>query len=337
MARRSLAPAARLPRSWPRSATSRAPRRRCHLSQPAFSALIRALEEALGVRLFDRSTRHVAADAPKAPASRAGAARSCAEFDSAIADLHDHAARRRGRVSLALLPSLAAGWLPAVLARFRRAIRASRSTSPTCCRSLHRAGDDGAGRLRARRRARRARPSCSAEVFCSRRLPPGLPRRPSAGDRRARSTLRDLAAWPVHPPVAHQQRAPVPRRGVPSAGDGHGDGGRSAGDGDGHGRAGLGISVVPALTLFHFRPEIATRPRCLPGAAADLPRAPARPQPLGGGAGAARPGPRSPGQPQAWMTQRVCRARGDRAFGQYTGAVSYMRRAPFSKNEFTNH
>ena len=33
---------------------------RCHLSQPAFSALIKGLEDGVGVRLFDRSTRHVA-------------------------------------------------------------------------------------------------------------------------------------------------------------------------------------------------------------------------------------------------------------------------------------
>ena len=33
---------------------------RCHLTQPAFSALIQSLEDALSVRLFDRSTRRVA-------------------------------------------------------------------------------------------------------------------------------------------------------------------------------------------------------------------------------------------------------------------------------------
>ena len=44
-------------------------------------------------------------------------------------------------------------------------------------------------------------------------------------------------------------------------------------------RAGLGISVVPALTLFHFQqPELVTRPLALAGLErADLPGAPARP------------------------------------------------------------
>ena len=82
-----------------------------HLSQPAFSALIGALESTLGVRLFDRSTRHVAPTVEGADFESA-ARRVLAEFDNAIAGMHDRATRRRGRVSLALLPSLAAGWLP---------------------------------------------------------------------------------------------------------------------------------------------------------------------------------------------------------------------------------
>src|SRR3954468_9783590 len=91
-----------------------------HLSQPAFSALIRALEDTLGQRLFDRSTRHVEVTA-EGREFEASARRVLAEFDGAVAGARDLAARRRGRVSIALLPSLAAGWLPAVLAEFRAA------------------------------------------------------------------------------------------------------------------------------------------------------------------------------------------------------------------------
>jgi DNA-binding transcriptional LysR family regulator len=91
-----------------------------HLSQPAFSALIRSLEESLGQRLFDRSTRHVELTVEGLefePAAR----RILAEIEHALAGARDYAARRRGRVSIALLPSLAAGWLPEVLAEFHAA------------------------------------------------------------------------------------------------------------------------------------------------------------------------------------------------------------------------
>src|SRR5258706_562392 len=91
-----------------------------HLSQPAFSALIRALEDALGQRLFDRSTRHVELTS-EGREFEGSARRVLAEFDGAMAGARDYAARRRGRVSIALLPSLAAGWLPGVLAEFRAA------------------------------------------------------------------------------------------------------------------------------------------------------------------------------------------------------------------------
>ena len=39
----------------------------------------------------------------------------------AVADMGDRVARRKGRVSVAALPSLAAGWLPGIFAEFRRA------------------------------------------------------------------------------------------------------------------------------------------------------------------------------------------------------------------------
>ena len=89
----------------------------CHLSQPAFSALIRALEDGLGLRLFDRSTRHVALTA-EGENFHASALRIRAEVDAALAGMRDAAQLRRGRVAIALLPSLAAGWLPGVLADF---------------------------------------------------------------------------------------------------------------------------------------------------------------------------------------------------------------------------
>ncbi len=95
-------------RSFTRAAVS------CHLSQPAFSALIGQLEEALGIRLFDRSTRHVEATT-EGREFEISARRVLAEFHAALAGVRDQLARRRGRVSIALLPSLAAGWLPQIL------------------------------------------------------------------------------------------------------------------------------------------------------------------------------------------------------------------------------
>lgn len=92
---------------------------RCHLTQPAFSALIRSLEQDAGARLFDRNTRRVDLT-PEGRVLEAWARRLLADIDLALHDLQDHVARRRGRVALAALPSLAAGWLPGVLADYRR-------------------------------------------------------------------------------------------------------------------------------------------------------------------------------------------------------------------------
>ena len=92
----------------------------CHLSQPAFSALIKALEDTLGLRLFDRSTRHVELT-PEGRDFAVSARRVMSEFEDAIVTVRESSDRKRGFVSIALLPSLAASWLPGVMAKFRDA------------------------------------------------------------------------------------------------------------------------------------------------------------------------------------------------------------------------
>ncbi|MEK9953378.1 MAG: LysR family transcriptional regulator, partial [Curvibacter sp.] len=89
-----------------------------HLSQPAFSALIRALEESLDTRLFDRSTRSVELTA-EGRLFETSARQLLGDFGAALGTLRDHLQLRTGRVSLAALPSLAAGWLPAILAEYK--------------------------------------------------------------------------------------------------------------------------------------------------------------------------------------------------------------------------
>jgi DNA-binding transcriptional LysR family regulator len=91
---------------------------RCGLSQPAFSQLIRRVEAAAGTRLFERSTRQVSLT-PEGEVLVVVARRIVAEVDTAFADLQDHAARRKGRVGVAALPSLAAGPLAETLAEYR--------------------------------------------------------------------------------------------------------------------------------------------------------------------------------------------------------------------------
>ncbi len=89
-----------------------------HLSQPAFSVLIQGLEDSLGVRLFDRATRRVELTV-EGQVFEQSAARLLAEFDTTISELSELASLRRGRVTIAALPSLCAQKLPAVIAAFR--------------------------------------------------------------------------------------------------------------------------------------------------------------------------------------------------------------------------
>src|SRR3954471_18504041 len=89
------------------------------ITQSAVSVLIRQLEEGLGTRLFDRTTRSLR---PTAAATEALATveRILRDLDSLGAGLRDLGTLRRGRVSLAITPTLGEILLPPVVQRFSR-------------------------------------------------------------------------------------------------------------------------------------------------------------------------------------------------------------------------
>jgi LysR family carnitine catabolism transcriptional activator len=235
-----------------------------HLSQPAFSALIRSLEDTLGLRLFHRSTRHVEPTA-EGLEFEVSARRVLAEFDGAVLGVRDQVARRRGRVSIALLPSLAAGWLPQVLAGFRTEfpgieLEVSDVLSEPCIQAVR------AGRADFALAATRAdTPELRAELFCSDAFHLVCPaEHPLVTATTVRP--RDVAAWPF----VHLSRTSSVRQYLDAAL--HPLQMRTLMEVDqlatvmGMVRAGLGISIVPSLTLFHFQQaEVVTRPLSWPG------------------------------------------------------------------------
>lgn len=88
------------------------------VSQPALSRTVRALEETVGERLFDRDTRNVALT-PAGLVLRPIAERLVAEFTGGFGELAQFVAGRTGRITVAALPSIAAVLLPRALARFQ--------------------------------------------------------------------------------------------------------------------------------------------------------------------------------------------------------------------------
>ena len=236
----------------------------CHLSQSAFSTMIRTLEQAISIRLFDRDTRKVELT-PEGRLFLDGAARLLDDFRDALANLGEHAARRRGRVAIAALPSLAAGWLPGVLAQFRGRypgieLDVADELSESCVERVRSGRADFA--LAA---VRASAPELRTDPFCSDRFHL-VCRADHPLARRRRPALADLAGEPF----IHLARSSSVRQHIEAAV-------RPAqlnrvmeleqlSTVAGMVRAGMGITVVPALTLFHFQNvELVTRPLNAPG------------------------------------------------------------------------
>ena len=239
----------------------------CHLSQPAFSALIRTLEEALGTRLFDRDTRSVQLT-PEGRLFEGAAQRLLDDMRGVVADLADHVERRKGRVRVAALPSLAAGWLPAVFAEFMAAwpgitlslddalsdacIARVRSGEADFALASSGVGTTAAGDLRSRKLCSdrfhlvcRADHPLAAETRLSVRKIAPYPFIQMARHSSVRQSL-DAALHPLRLNAVFEVEHLATVMGLVEAG--------------------LGISVVPALTLFHFRREsLVTRPLPVPG------------------------------------------------------------------------
>jgi LysR family carnitine catabolism transcriptional activator len=89
----------------------------CHLSQSAFSQKIARIERTAGVALFERSTRQVALT-PEGEVFLVQVERIQQDLRDALSNLRDLANRRVGKVAVAALPSAAAVWMPAVLQRY---------------------------------------------------------------------------------------------------------------------------------------------------------------------------------------------------------------------------
>ncbi len=235
-----------------------------HLSQPAFSALIRSLEEGLEQRLFDRSTRHVDLTA-EGREFEIAARRILSEVDAALTGAKDYAQRQRGRVAVALLPSLAAGWLPPVLASFHAAhpgidLEVADVLSESCIdRVRNGKADFAVAAIRA------DTPELRAELFCSDRFHLVCPADHPLVEAKALRP-RDVAQYPF----IHLSRTSSVRQFLDAAV--HPMQMKTLIEVDqlatvtGMIRAGLGISVVPSLTLFHFRQScLVVRPLTWPG------------------------------------------------------------------------
>jgi len=235
----------------------------CCLSQPAFSALIQGLEQGLGAQLFERSTRHVVP-------TRAGedflphAQRLLADIEQAVQSLQGAAQLRASRVTVALLPSLAAHWLPAVLAEFAQThpqiqVQVRDALNTPCLESVQQGQADWALCTALARHSDLHAAAVAEESFYL-----VLPRTHPLAQQRAPIDAQALRSLPFVQLAAHTSvRASVELWqaqvfGTPTL--------RTCMEVEqlatvmGMVRAGLGVSLVPALSLAYFQdPGIAIR------------------------------------------------------------------------------
>jgi len=92
---------------------------RCHISQPALSALIKGIEETTGTRLFNRNTRNVELT-PDGIFLESMITALLGSYDRLVTEFQDVVQKNRGSVTVGALASIAGGALPPVIDAFQR-------------------------------------------------------------------------------------------------------------------------------------------------------------------------------------------------------------------------
>ena len=88
-----------------------------HLSQPAVSLAIQNLEQAIGGKLFARSTRSLELT-PEGQAFFPTATRLLNDWDEALDDVHNLFTMQRGKLNMAVMPSFSTNVLPGLVRQY---------------------------------------------------------------------------------------------------------------------------------------------------------------------------------------------------------------------------
>lgn len=92
---------------------------RLHIAQSAISLLVKELESDLGVRLLDRTTRHVELTDPGVE-FRSYAEKLIGDLEHAVRHTQELVERKRGRIAVAAPPFLATVLLPRAISEFQK-------------------------------------------------------------------------------------------------------------------------------------------------------------------------------------------------------------------------